>query len=38
VIDRYAWNFMLIYKLLFRSARWSDVSGSNKQRTADRLV
>jgi len=38
VIDRYAWNFMLIYKLPFWPAKRSDVSGANKQRTADRHV
>jgi len=38
VIDRYAWNFMLIHKLLFWPAKWSDVSGVHKQRTADHHV
>jgi len=35
VIDRHAWNLILMHKLLFWPAKWSDVSGANKQRTAD---
>jgi len=30
VIDRYAWNFMLILKLPFWPAKWSDVSAVHK--------
>jgi len=38
VIDRHAWNFILMRELSFLPAKWSDVSGANKQRTADRHV
>jgi len=38
VIDRLAWNFILIRELSFWPAKWSDVSGANKQRTADHHV
>jgi len=38
VTDRHAWNFILMRELPFWPAMWSDVSGANKQRTADRHV
>jgi len=38
VIYHYAVNFMLIHKLPFWPVEWSDVSGANKHRTADRHV
>jgi len=38
VIDRHAWNFILMRELPFWLAKWSKVSGANKQRTTDRHV
>ena len=38
VIDRHACNFILMRELPFWPAKWSDVSGANKQRTANRHV
>jgi len=38
VIDRHAWNVILMRELPIWPAKWSDVSGANKQRTADRRV
>jgi len=38
VIDRHAWNFTIMRELPFWPAKWSDVFGANKQRTADRHV
>jgi len=38
VTDRHAWNFILMCELSFWLATWSDVSGANKQWTADRHV
>jgi len=38
VIDHHAWNFILMRELPFWPATWSDVSGANKQRTADHHV
>jgi len=39
VIDSHAWNFVLMYKLPnILTGEMSDVSGANKQQTADRLV
>ena len=35
VTDRHAWNFILMHELPFWPAKWSDVSGANKQQTAD---
>jgi len=38
VTDRRAWNFILMRELPFWPATWSDVSGANKQQTADLRV
>jgi len=38
MIDHHAWNFISMHKLPFWPAKWSDVSGANKQRTANRHV
>jgi len=38
VIDRNAWNFILMRKLPFWPAKCSDVSGANNQWIADRHV
>jgi len=38
VIDRFALNFILMHELSFSPVKWSNVSGANKQRTADRHV
>jgi len=35
VIDRHDMNFILMRELQFWPTKWSDVSGANKQRTAD---
>jgi len=35
VIDRHAWSFILMRELPFWPVKWSDVSGANKQQTAD---
>jgi len=38
VIDRHAWNFILMRELPFWLAKWSNVSSVNKQWTAARPV
>jgi len=35
VTDRHAWNFISMHELPFWQAKWSNVSGENKQLTAD---